>query len=372
MAKTDHNDPGEVLPLTSLRFFAAFYVVLFHTVRTPFGFLANGNWLSRLVGTGYISVSFFFTLSGYILALVYLRRGRSVDRGRFWQARFARIYPVFLFTLVLDFPYSVFESASRLGLYPALEKISAGFVLNCLMLQAWHPGWRVIDQPNWSLSVETVFYLLFPLIGLGLWQMRTRKFFALCAGGYAVSVAASVFAIHRHVDPNAVMFNPLLHVHEFVAGVLICVMQARLSGQAVKRIARLAPWLLVGSLALFLGIVAVENQMPSILLHNGLLVPLYGVVILAASSGGWGVAWALSRDWMVTLGKASYALYLIHVPLWHLVLLGHWENSRALYPVYLLATLGSSVLVYYRIEEPARKALKSWPPRAMRDRVSQT
>src|SRR5487761_828074 len=96
------QDKFKILPLTSIRFFAAFYVLLFHAERN----LAALGWvprvLMRIVGLGYVSVSFFFLLSGFILALVYLKDGRPVTRRRFYWARVARIYPLYLAAMLLD------------------------------------------------------------------------------------------------------------------------------------------------------------------------------------------------------------------------------------------------------------------------------
>jgi len=81
----------KVHPLTSIRFFAAFYVVLYHT---RWG-VTPGSALDQSLSMGTASVSFFFLLSGYILALVYLRDGQPVPKRKFYVARFARIYPLY-------------------------------------------------------------------------------------------------------------------------------------------------------------------------------------------------------------------------------------------------------------------------------------
>src|SRR5579885_2691612 len=70
-SRTMENRIGRIEPLTTLRFFAAAFVVFYHTWPAVLGARPH------LFGFGYISVSFFFTLSGYILAVVYLRRDRK-------------------------------------------------------------------------------------------------------------------------------------------------------------------------------------------------------------------------------------------------------------------------------------------------------
>lgn len=74
--------------LTTLRFFAALHVVLFHM--KVIGILTDGPWwYQNFAGIGYVGVNFFFVLSGFIL--VYTYAGPSLSVWRFWQARFARV-----------------------------------------------------------------------------------------------------------------------------------------------------------------------------------------------------------------------------------------------------------------------------------------
>src|SRR3989442_119097 len=76
--------------LTTLRFFAALHVVLFHL--RVIGILSGGPWwYQNFASIGYIGVNCFFVLSGFIL--VYTYAGASLNVRRFWQAHFARIYP---------------------------------------------------------------------------------------------------------------------------------------------------------------------------------------------------------------------------------------------------------------------------------------
>src|SRR5262250_2089877 len=89
--------PQHIKPLTSLRFIAAFWVLLYH-FKDHLG-LDLGRW--GLVADGYLGVDLFFTLSGFILAHVYLT---SLEGGRFGYAgflknRIARVYPMHLAAL---------------------------------------------------------------------------------------------------------------------------------------------------------------------------------------------------------------------------------------------------------------------------------
>src|SRR6476620_6656817 len=91
--------------ITSLRFLAALHVVLFHM--RVVGILSGGPWwYQNFASIGYIGVNFFFVLSGFIL--VYTYAGSSFSVRRFWQARFARIYPAYVVSLIVAAPFFFF------------------------------------------------------------------------------------------------------------------------------------------------------------------------------------------------------------------------------------------------------------------------
>ncbi len=74
-------------------------IVFFH--------FSNPEWfglLAPVVNAGYVSVSFFILLSGFVLAYNYSWRARAgqLDRVRFWKARFTRLYPIYLLSLLLS------------------------------------------------------------------------------------------------------------------------------------------------------------------------------------------------------------------------------------------------------------------------------
>src|SRR6201997_1977752 len=90
--------PARLNALTGLRCFAAVNIVLFH--------FSNPNWfgpLAPVVNAGYASVSFFILLSGYVLAYNYAERARAgkLDAVRFYKARFTRLYPIYLLSLLM-------------------------------------------------------------------------------------------------------------------------------------------------------------------------------------------------------------------------------------------------------------------------------
>jgi peptidoglycan/LPS O-acetylase OafA/YrhL len=356
MSTALNNRPEKIHALTSLRFFAAFYVVLFHTVPLVFGDRMQATLTQRAISLGYVSVSFFFLLSGYILAMVYLRSGRPIDKRNFYSARFARVYPLFLVTLLADTPFVLLSRAYQYGWSSAIPRTVATFGAHVLMLQAWLPGIRGIDQPNWSLSVETLFYLIFPFIGVLLWRLRTWQIWLTSALVWICGQIA-VTIVTPHVLITTSKFHPLLHVCTFSLGILLArwqTLQRQKHQTSPKRGVSVAVALFV-AFAAFAVVIEWGSSLPVSNLNAGLLSPIFGLVIWACSANRRLPARLLSAKWLVVLGEASFGLYLIQMPVLHLFEALHWEHSLILFPAYLVICIGLSVLSFYLLETPVRK-----------------
>ena len=267
----------KILPLTSLRFFAALFVIFFHTTS-----LALRESLpvavTRFLDLGFTSVSFFFTLSGYILAFVYLSKGAVLGRKPFWIARFARIYPLFLLTLLLDTPNLLIYRISTYGVLDGIVKTSATFLANLVMLQSWILQFKGIDDPNWSLSVETVFYLIFPFIAYSLWRFSQRATLSILGLIYFAAIAFPWMGTLSHIDIGVLKYNPLFHIPEFVAGILLARLHANmLANERTRAILQKFGWLFVlSSAALFSLAVHYKESVPVAVIHDGLLIPVCG------------------------------------------------------------------------------------------------
>ncbi len=352
---------GTRLPaLTSIRFFAALYVVLFHTFGVVFPI--NSPIFTKFIENGFAAVSFFFTLSGYILATVYCRDETRVDGRKFLVARFARIYPLFVAALAFDTPNLLLSRIAKYGLLVGPLLTSVTFGANLVMVQAWVLRLGGINDPGWSLSVETFFYLCFPLIAMPLWRLRPKTALLILPVLYLAGLGMVALAIHAGVGTGNVKFNPILHMHEFCLGILIARLHAHMSEIAEYRekLRRLSPWFLLAGCAGFLSIIELTGEPAMLFIHDGLLVPAFGLVIVALASGNDSVTSIFSARWLVVLGEASYGLYLIHVPFWHYFeKLGLSQNGFA-YAGYLVTTIGVSVLSYYYLETPARAAINSF------------
>lgn len=373
-----HNS-GEIPALTSARFVAAFGVLWYHYGRAtvPEGPLLN------IVSSGYSGVSFFFVLSGFILTYVYHAKALT-EPGQlpnFYLRRFARIYPVYLVAWLLFGISFVVESAAS----PAYIAKNVGLFggLSLALMQSWVPGaperW---NWPGWSLSVEAVFYALFPLLLTASARLSTRAVIqwlvaALFANAIWQEAIGALMGKHMLVGSpletpisGYLTYLPLCNLSLFITG--IAVGRLYLSGVRVKRPAL---WLsLVAALTLAtLAAGASPADSLRFVRRDALLAPEFAALIyLLASVRVTCESWAGRAS--VLLGRASYALYIIQVPAWNLTwwLVNHGNRPRSLDAVSAFAVIavGLSILVHLGIEVPAERAIKQWWKRRRKASVS--
>lgn len=350
--------------LTSLRFFAAIYVVFHHTfvIKSFLTYISPDSVFGKLFTLGYVSVSFFFLLSGYILGVVYFQRGTQVNRRSFYLARFARVYPLFFLTLILDTPNLYFIKVAQYGQMGGLVRTVIRFFAATFMIQAWYVQWRGIDNPNWSLSAEAFFYLVFPFVGVVLWRARGASLWMAAAAVY-LGGQALILLVAPHLDAETSPYLPALHLSTFMLGILLARWQtlnakAALPGRASVG---LAPNVVsVICLALFGMAVNWSSILPRYFWFDGILAPVFAGLIWSFSHSEWWAARLLSGRWLVLLGEASFGLYLIHFPVLHLFQHLGWAQS-ACFPLFLAISIGLSIVSFLYFEVPVRTwILKRW------------
>jgi peptidoglycan/LPS O-acetylase OafA/YrhL len=359
--------------LTGLRFIAALQVLLFHLYPHQPG---ASPWVDAVVGTGYVGVSLFFVLSGFILTYNYedAVRSRSVAWGEFWWSRFARIYPVYLAGLLIAIP-----PYFLLGARPAAQtaaRIAPSVGTGILAVQAW--GSRtacVVNCPGWSISVEAFFYLAFPLLAVLLATLRPRALLGVAAAAWAAVLVFPV--LYLLLDPDGIVslthrsngywltrlkFTPVARLGEFVMGMAAGSLFLRRSVTTSRRGLDLL------AAGLILAVLAVGPRLPYPLLHNGLLAPAFALLVYALAAGDGALSRALSRRAWAKLGGASYAMYIIHVPMgnWMLVLyraVGVTPHPLVKFALAGAASFLAALVLFEYLEEPARRWLRGVPAR---------
>lgn len=360
---------GQRVPLpalTGLRFVAALLVVVHHFCRLPASVPLVGN----VINSGLVGVNLFFILSGFILAYTYLTPDGQLrgSRRAFWIARVARVYPVYLLGVVIGCGPFLWDRDAptqhllRLALLPVLT-----------LTQSWIPALTATwNPPGWSLSDEAFFYALFPLLGVQFGRLARRQVLVALGLLWLLTLIGPTLYL-ACVPPQAqtsgayweqiVSFVPLLRLPEFLMGV------------ALGRLFVLTPFMpracrWRGLVAVTVGAIALalvfSAYLPYDLFHLSLVDPLFAALIYLLAYQRGHIVQLLSTPIARTLGEASYALYIIHWPVWAwLTHLTGTPAAAAAHPLsfflaYLALTVVLSLLVWRLLEQPLRRRIRSW------------
>jgi peptidoglycan/LPS O-acetylase OafA/YrhL len=373
---------GRLDSLTSIRFLGAVYVALGHwMLGAPV--ISQQSRLWHFVVFARCSVSGFFLLSGFILAWVYLQGGRTLDKRQFYISRFARIYPLFFLTIVADCPWYFWSHIADYGVRGALIKTGISFASCLFMLQAWgRPFWG-LNLPSWSLSVETLFYAIFPFMGVLLWRLRKGWEWPAMLLIYVTGQLLVLFALKATasypIDPSVLLFFPPLHISTFLLGILLA--KLRINANEKQPTPGKRAWtpyallLVVGvtfaTLALIVPSWLIDSSVGQTLIQDGAFAPLFCGAIWVLSGRVAPFSRLMHMSWLILLGEASYGLYLIHDPVLHFVspALLHalrntsWREFRLLYllsfPIYLALCIALSIASYRWFEGPARRWIRA-------------
>ncbi|MBH1939020.1 acyltransferase [Streptomyces sp. AV19] len=290
--------------LTGLRWCAAFLVFCYHFAyeQAVSGIPRHVYRLKELTYAGPSAVSFFFILSGFVLAW----SARSQDTaGRFWWRRFIRVYPSHVVTFCLAVIMLIWMGRT---LQP---DVAAG---NLGLIQAWVPNrrdwWFGYNGVSWSLSCEFLFYFTFPFVIPILRRLKSRGLWAVVVAGN-LCVACYPFFTGRIVratgwDAKFLLYIlPPVRLAEFVVGISLALL--------VKRGAWRGPGL-VSSLALCaVTVFGLVHVMP----YNFhwaacTVVPFTLTIAAAARADVLGEPSPFRNPYIVYLGEISFAFYLVH------------------------------------------------------------
>jgi peptidoglycan/LPS O-acetylase OafA/YrhL len=325
--------------------------------------LASFPVLRDIRAGGFIGVSFFFVLSGFVLAYNYegVRAAGVSWVRRFAVARAARIYPVYVLSLAIMVPVDFWNSWAQTNFGHAILHTGLGLALTLTMIQSWLPGHsQSINPPAWSLSDEAFFYLIFPMLLGFLARVRTLRTICLLAVGVFILQLAAVLLLAPYFGAD-VSFPPA-RLAEFFAGVVGGLIFLRYRWRFSSTWAVLLFGVSVG---LIVFAMSLRDRVPGVFTYGGGLTPLFAatVFMLAVVSSRIPTFWAGRGS--VFLGEASYALYLLHVPVfaWVAIVLrapatGPQFNVGG-FIIYLTLVIALSAAVYQWFERPLRLRVKT-------------
>ena len=356
----------ELLGLTGIRFYAALTVYITHAVeKLPGTDALMGS--SVILQAGSNAVSFFFVLSGFILAYNYadhFRGGVSLSRyKRFVWDRLARIYPVHLLTLLLVVPIAMLSPNNPLDW--------RAFPFHLTLLQCWWPSssplwFSYFNTPSWSISCEWFFYVLAPL-AIFLSLRNSRKWVPLTLTlVYVFGIGWFLgYSQPDRTRTHFVNFFAPSRFAEFLAGVYV----ARLFLASPEGKLSWASRGMQVSGVLFIVLGAISKQFSIWPFRGGLLIiPGAALLILGLAYGHGQFVAHLSRPWLNRLGVASFSLYMVHDPILRAVRgtffysgweVRSWPMFLAIGLVVFLLVQTAALMVCYGFEIPMQKRLRS-------------
>ncbi|MET7898766.1 acyltransferase family protein [Streptomyces mirabilis] len=299
--------------LTGLRFPAALAVFAHHAFLPipPLRLLSDdrteyrlADWTSQAGGLG---VSFFFVLSGFVLTWS-ARRGDTTTG--FWRRRFVKIYPNYVVAWALAM---VLFASSYTSTHVSLA--------NLFMVQVWVPSYFTnfsVDSPSWSLAVEAVFYLSFPLLLSVFRRIDARHLKYWITGAIAAvwATPALAYALFpktprvpsgQDLSVSQYWFSyvlPPVRMVDFALGILVAL--------AVKH----GRWRNIGmfwSSLLLVGGYVLTFHVPYLYGQRAAMILPIALLIAAAATADIEGRFTLFRNrTMVWLGEISFAFYLLH------------------------------------------------------------
>jgi peptidoglycan/LPS O-acetylase OafA/YrhL len=334
-------------------------MVVFHHFPMVFG--GHGTTYFR---SGYAGVTVFFVLSGFVISWNYMDRARTPTVSATWNyliARFARVYPLYVCCLL--FIYVRAGGADR-----------SLFISHLLLVQAWLPRLEdafAFNPQTWSVSVEILFYLTFPLLALILDRigaLRSERRIEITAGAIlAVMLIAAAYLYDsadyyppERADHFWLYRYPLPRLGDFLLGVLAsewCRIRLARSAKA-----RGSAWAVVTcvSVACILWLLQDPYLYSSSFSWDvAYAAPSVSLIIGLTLSGNSLGARFLSVPPIVLLGDASYALYLCQLLAGYALLSLAFFHERTILKgtIWLLILIALSVLLHFLIEKPARSVL---------------
>jgi len=352
--------PSDLKALTSLRFVAAFWLLLYH-FRDHLGF--GLDEASGFIAMGKLGVDLFFVLSGFILAHVYLpevERG-SYHHGRFLWLRLARVYPLHLITLLGM--VVIWGGATLAGVSFGAEGFKlADLPAHLLLLQAWgtvgNVGWNF---PSWSVSAEWFAYLCFPLFAWVAVKLRNRPWVMLSLAALLLIAfdRMTLGLATSSITERTSNFGILRIIPSFGMGVALYLL-----GTA-RPLATTFAWpLVIGSLGWI--VIASELRVDPLLVFPGLLGLVFGLAEVSRR----GLDGAFGGRAMVYLGEVSYAVYMVHLLVdivWYhgLERFGISAASPDLIKGIalvgaILASIAAAIIAHHAVEKPARVIMRRW------------
>ncbi|NOV00197.1 acyltransferase family protein [Paenibacillus planticolens] len=342
-----------IKPLTSFRFIAALMVFFYHV----------GIW--KAYQTGYIGVSFFFILSGFILCINYRDKFEKIDVHeikKFYLARFAKIYPTHLLTFLLAIPYYFLIPLKHSFILYLLQAFT-----NVLLVHSFLPvGNFSFNGPSWSISDEFFFYAIFPfMIVLSIKKLGSgrKKISTISILWLILLMVSFLFSYYKNDAINNWLFFvfPITRAFDFLVGVTLGLLFIEIKDIIILKLTKMTFTIfeILAIVLLFVSIYFSPNMIQNIR-YDLFFTPFLSLLIFTFAFQKGYISNFLSNKIFIYLGEISFSFYMIH----NLVLsYTFWSLLKlSITPLTitgsLLATILLSSILYRFYEEPLRKKIR--------------
>jgi peptidoglycan/LPS O-acetylase OafA/YrhL len=359
------NPPKVLQSLTSLRFFAAAFVVIHHTLPG----WSHYSVTYRIAQYGDLGVTFFFILSGFVLTWAQQSMKSTQGQINFLRSRFARIYPLHLVFLIVA---AVAYIGFRLSLagYPSTSYLT--IFAQLLLVHGWipfHPAIRQgLNGVSWTLSLEFFFYLMFIPIYKRLVLKSNQALLAICIVLYSTY---GLFVFITMLDHSAdikdlIWYYPPFRIPEFIYGMTLAILIRR----KATHLKVIPAWISVSAFVIAITLYSklIVNADRYSAQYNFLLIPFFLFMVWSfAAQDITGYKSLMNRKIFVWLGEESYSLYISHAILLGIFtyalhnLGGSVENPRAgdlITLCFLMCSMTFARLLHAIIEIPCQSYLK--------------
>ena len=354
-----------VQALDGLRGLAVGAVLLFHF----------GNHLQG----GYLGVDLFFVLSGYLITSLLLaehKETKSIGLGGFWARRARRLLPALGLFLLAVALYCFFFAASTELVRDRNDALATIFyIANWRAIAIGQDYWALFQSSSplehtWSLAIEEQFYVLWPLIILGVvaWRKHLAPM-AVFIGSLLVAAASATMMIllYNPANPSRVYFGTDTRAAAILFGTALAAGLIAY-GPVRTRVGRIALEVLGLIGVAVLGIAWTRLDGESSLLYQGgfVVVGLAATAVIAAASHPEAGVISRALGWrpIVWLGLISYGVYLWH---WLVALVINGDRTGLtgwpLVGLQVFVTLIIALCSYFLLEQPIRRgaiSARSW------------
>lgn len=336
----------KISQITFTRFIAAMAIVISHFNKDLF--LYKIRFISDIFLRANVGVSYFFILSGFIMIVAYHRK-EKIGYLDFYRNRVARIYPLYIVGLLLYF----FTRYSDVSFYKTF--------LYLFGIQSWIPGKALIlNFPGWSISVEFLFYLIFPWLYNYLYSKGNKSIWIIAV---LIWIGTQVFS-NLYINSPAYKgphteshefshYFPLWHINEFLIGNIAGLLFVKNRKEKNYDLA-----VVVFFIAIILSLIFIPLNF-----HNGLMAVFFVPVIYLISCNNGLITKFFAIKPLEFLGEISYAIYIIHIPVLYIIRSVLWDyfqisESNTLFWIYMPVLMIVSAGFYQFIEKPMRDYLR--------------